>query len=249
MSDTREPLAGASPSTVWVRALVVPLVLFALAAILWADPWPFVSPVTPPPPTPAWATSPATVRQPTFRPQWENAGLTYRCSECHAMFPSPDEPRTPLLQHRDIDMKHGLNDRCYNCHHREDRDTLADDRGRPIAFDEPQLLCAKCHGPVYRDWLHGAHGRTNGYWDPERGPVDRRKCVECHDPHVPPFPPMPPAPPPVTLRMGDQTPGAGHAELRTNPLLIFRQEIPGQDEARAPSATAPSTDEATGDDE
>ena len=109
-----------------------------------------------------------------------------------------------LTNHSDVHMAHGINKRCLNCHHAVNRDAFADDYGKEIPWDQPQLLCAKCHGPVYRDWQHGVHGRSNGYWNQSRGKQTRLKCVECHDPHRPPFPPMHAAPPPNTLRMGPQ---------------------------------------------
>lgn len=186
------------------RAVFVPLTLFGAAGLLWAGPWQFVSPVPPATPVPAWATDTATVRRPSLRPRIELAGFTYSCSDCHKLFPSPRETTRPLTQHTHIVLEHGLNARCFNCHHPTNRDAFVDDWGREIPYDQPQRLCAKCHGPVYRDWLHGAHGRTNGYWDRKAGPQERRRCIECHDPHRPPFPPMKPAPGPNTLRMGDQ---------------------------------------------
>lgn len=171
---------------------------------------------------PAWATDIATVRHPSLSPEIRLAGFVYQCSECHKLFPSPPETTRSLTQHRDITLKHGINTRCFNCHHLTHRDAFVDDWGREIPYDSPQLLCAKCHGPVYRDWLHGSHGRTNGYWDTSRGEQVRRKCIECHDPHRPPFPPMPPAPPPRTLRMGDPRHASDHSG-RLNPLHVHRR--------------------------
>ncbi|MBN1344685.1 MAG: hypothetical protein JXQ73_18480 [Phycisphaerae bacterium] len=210
-------LRGAGAGVVLVSAA-----FFALAGLLWADLWPFRSPVAPATKVPAWVIDPAPVRHPKLRPEIELAGFTYRCSDCHDLFASPPETTRSLTQHRDIVLKHGINARCFNCHHLTHRDAFVDDWGREIPYDKPQLLCAKCHGPVYRDWTHGSHGRTNGYWDPRRGPLERRKCIECHDPHQPPFPPMPPAPPPNTLRMGNQSFPDEHG-ARTNPLRVYRQ--------------------------
>jgi hypothetical protein len=200
-----------------------------LAGLLVAGPWGFDRPVPPATVVPSWAVDPATVRHPTPRPEIRLAGYTYRCSECHALFPSPPETTRQLTQHRDIVLKHGINNRCFNCHHLTNRDAFVDDWGREIPWNEPPRLCAKCHGPVYRDWLHGSHGRTNGYWDPMRGPQERRKCVECHDPHQPPFPPMPPAPPPNTLRMGDQVFPEEHPAV-PDPLRVYQR--PGAERAR-----------------
>lgn len=202
----------------WVSA-----VLLAAAAVLAFGPWGFTSPVPRPVAVPAWAPDPTPVRHPKLRPEIEIAGFTYHCSDCHKLFNSPAETTRSLTQHKHIVLKHGMNDRCFNCHHRTNRDAYADDYGREIPTDQPQLLCAKCHGPVYRDWLNGAHGRSNGYWDTGRGPQERRKCTECHDPHAPPFAPMQPAPGPNTLRMGDQHFEPGHEGV-SNPLRVFRRK-------------------------
>lgn len=222
-----EPAATTEPAARdgRLRAIVVPLVLLALAAVLVADPWRFGDPVPPPTVVPAWAIDPTPVRQPKLKPEIQLAGFTYRCSDCHRLFTSPPETTRPLTQHRDIVLKHGINTRCFNCHHPTNRDTYVDDWGREIPADQPQLLCAKCHGPVYRDWLKGAHGRTNGYWDEQRGAQRRLKCIQCHDPHQPPFPPMHPAPPPNTLRMGEQRFPEEHPA--TDPLRIYRRSEAG----------------------
>ena len=228
-STAREPYPVRRSGT--VRAVIIPVVIFALAGVLLADLWPFTSPIPPATATPSWATNPSTVRQPKLRPEITLAGYTYRCSDCHNLFPSPRETTRTLSQHRDIILEHGINNRCFNCHHRENRDAFADDSGNPISYDQPQLLCAKCHGPVYRDWLNGSHGRTNGYWDSRRGPVERAKCIQCHDPHVPPFASMHPAPAPHTLRMGDQEHRVPRPEEQKNPLLIFRQALPADEDS------------------
>jgi len=222
-----------------VRAVLVPLALFALAAVLWRVPWRFESPVAAASVVPEWAVDPATVRQPTLAPEITLTKFTYPCSGCHRLFPSAPEASSSLIRHSDIVLKHGINTHCFNCHHLLNRDMFAGDGGDQIPYDQPQLLCAKCHGPVYRDWEHGVHGRSNGYWDTQRGPLTRKKCTECHDPHEPPFPPMRPAPPPNTLRMGPQTP-VDHLPGE-NPLRIHGQPdvhagvavpLPGVDDAK-----------------
>jgi DNA-directed RNA polymerase subunit RPC12/RpoP len=201
------------------RSFWVPLVLFAGAGVLALNPVPFESPVTPAAPVPAWATDPAPVRQPKLVPEYRVSVFTYQCSDCHRIIPSPQETLRTLGQHTEINLRHGLNTRCFNCHHRTQRDAFVDDMGDPIPWNQPQLVCAKCHGPVYRDWQAGSHGRINGFWDARRGPQTRRKCIECHDPHTPPFPPMRPAPGPNTLRMGPQETPRHAAEH--DPLRIF----------------------------
>ncbi len=224
-STSTTPSSGRQ--TAWVA--FVPLAFFVLAILLGADLWRFKSPVPPATSVPAWAIDTATIRQPSLRPEITIVGYTYRCSSCHKLFPPRMTTGRTLTQHRDIVLKHGINDRCLNCHHPENRDAFVDDVGGEISYDQPQRLCAKCHGPVYRDWLNRAHGRTNGYWDVSKGPLWRTKCIQCHDPHQPPFPPMVPAPAPHTLRMGDQRLLDVPAEEQKNPLLIYRRAISPQE--------------------
>jgi hypothetical protein len=208
-----------------VRAALVPLTFLAAAAAALAGPWAFKSPVAPARATPAWATNVAPVRQASLTPTIKLAGFTYPCSDCHRLFLSPPETTRQLTQHRDIHLQHGLNTRCFNCHHRENRNAFVDDGGGEIPYDQPQLLCARCHGTVYRDWQAGVHGRTNGFWDVRQGAAKRLRCIQCHDPHQPPFPSLQPAPGPNTLRMGDQSqPLEVHEH---NPLRIFRQLVGG----------------------
>jgi hypothetical protein len=62
-----------------------------------------------------------------------------------------------------------------------------------VDFEDGMQLCAQCHGPQHRDYLRGAHGGMQGYWDSGRGPKVRNNCLHCHDPHAPKFPAMHPA--------------------------------------------------------
>lgn len=202
-----------------VRSYWVPLALLSGALVLALNPAPFISPVAPPTPVPPWATNTVPVRQPTLAPRYVVAGFTYTCSDCHRIIPSPRETDRRLTQHTEIQLGHGLNTRCFNCHHPTNRDVFVNDFGGEIPWNQPQLLCSKCHGPVYRDWQHGSHGRINGYWDTTRGAQTKRRCIECHDPHHPSFAPLPPAPGPNTLRMGTPEP-PGH-EGRRDPLRVF----------------------------
>ena len=183
-------------------ALWVPLALFTFAAVLASDPLPFENPVSPPSPVPDFATDATPVRRPKLRPEYVVGVYTYRCSDCHKIIPSPSETDRTLTQHAEIRLEHGINTRCFNCHHLTNRDAFVDDYGGEITWNQPQFLCAKCNGPVYRDWQHGSHGRTNGYWNTAQGPQTRRRCIECHDPHQPPFTALAPAPGPHTLHIG-----------------------------------------------
>lgn len=184
--------------------ILVPVALLAFAGFISSQPFPFSAPVGDATSVPAWATNPTPIRQPAARPEFSQAGYTYRCIDCHKIIPSPLETLRTLTQHSEIDLQHGINTRCFNCHHRTNRDAFVDDYGGEIPWTRPHRVCAKCHGPVYRDWQHGSHGRTNGYWDRSRGDQIRLQCTQCHDPHHPQFPALQPAPPPHTLRMGVQ---------------------------------------------
>jgi DNA-directed RNA polymerase subunit RPC12/RpoP len=193
-----------SPRAADIHGLWVPAALLVLAVVLALVRFPFSPPESPTVTAPAWATDTSPVRQPHMRPEYQAGVYTYRCSECHKIIASPLETQRTLTQHTEIHLQHGINARCFNCHHRTNRDAFVDDSGNEIPWDQPQLMCAKCHGPVYRDWQHGSHGRTDGYWDSSRGKQLRLRCIQCHDPHRPPFPALKPAPAPHTLRMGHE---------------------------------------------
>lgn len=161
-------------------------------------------------------------------PTIQNGPFRQTCNECHRIFPPRDVLRSPPLQHAHVVLAHGLNDRCTNCHAREDRDRLALQDGRTLAFAEVARVCAQCHGTLYRDWQLGAHGRTSGHWDRAAGPAERLTCTQCHDPHAPAFPPLAPLAGPNTLRMGRQERGEPPGEPE-NPLE--RWKAPRRSEA------------------
>jgi hypothetical protein len=132
----------------------------------------------------------------------------FECYICH------DKNKPPKLtldaegevivpkEHRDIVMGHGRhhrNNNCFNCHDESNLELLQTRDGKHLKIVESPALCGSCHGPTYRDWEAGAHGRTGGYWDRALGPIDRKVCTSCHNPHSPPFPPQPPAPGPHPL--------------------------------------------------
>lgn len=106
-------------------------------------------------------------------------------------------------EHANIKMGHGSHDRnnlCYNCHNESNLLTVQVRDGRELKLSDSTPLCGSCHGPTYRDWEAGAHGRTNGYWKRLQGPIERLACANCHDPHAPRIPGRAPAPGPHTLR-------------------------------------------------
>ena len=130
-------------------------------------------------------------RQPTGL-KYVKAGWTYACMECHASIDAKWHYDRLMVEHRDLELKHGTNSFCLNCHHPENRNAYVHYDGSEISADAVELLCRKCHGPQFRDWEKGIHGRLRGYWNAELGLQGRLKCTQCHDPHDPAFKPMPP---------------------------------------------------------
>lgn len=233
------------PTRSGITYLVGPVLLVLAAWFSWGPDWagiPAMEAVAVP--------GSAISREPTRLlregpPGIEIAGIRLRCMDCHRLFDSRAEvPGRPLVQHTDIILDHGINDRCGNCHDYDDRDRLIVDPGRVVAYAQVPLLCAKCHGPTYRDWERGIHGRTSGYWDASRGKQRRLKCIECHDPHAPAVDPVVPLPGPDTLRMGD--PGTHRrtgSDGTVNPLGKWRSGRISTDEDRDRSAPSPTEEE------
>ena len=71
--------------------------------------------------------------------------------------------------------KHGRNNNCFNCHNETNLTLLQPRDGRDLTFAESAQLCGSCHGPTYRDWLAGAHGRISGYWDRGSSPFSEEE--------------------------------------------------------------------------
>jgi len=71
---------------------------------------------------------------------------------------------------------------CMDCHHTTKRDKLVDHFGDPISFDQPQLLCGKCHGDKLRDWRDNIHGKQIGEFA-STGKKRWFTCTECHNAH------------------------------------------------------------------
>lgn len=116
-------------------------------------------------------------------------------------------------EHSTIKMAHGRHNRnnlCFNCHDENNLTLLQTRDGRALKLEDSTPLCGSCHGPTYRDWEAGVHGRTSGYWNRAAGAFHRRNCVDCHNPHQPKIPPRIPAPGPNPLRPIRQA-GAGSA--------------------------------------
>jgi uncharacterized CHY-type Zn-finger protein len=130
----------------------------------------------------------------------------YACHEKNKAVPLHYDANHKLImpkEHEDIVMGHGRHDRnnnCYNCHDETNLERLQTRDGRELKFADSPSLCGSCHGPTYRDWEGGVHGRTSGSWNRALGEFKRQDCVDCHDPHSPKFPSRKPAPAPHALR-------------------------------------------------
>jgi hypothetical protein len=133
----------------------------------------------------------------------------YDCYACHEKEQPPpirfDANHKIVIpkEHANIEMGHGSHDRnnlCYNCHNDANLLTLQVRDGRELEFENSPPLCGSCHGPTYRDWEAGAHGRTSGHWALAIGTAQRLACVNCHNPHAPRIPTREPAPGPHMLR-------------------------------------------------
>ena len=149
------------------------------------------------------------------------SGYDRNCMDCHNLFPPRPTPPVLRWMHEHVLLNHGINDQCRNCHDLENRDRLVLRNNKTIAFPESVKLCAKCHGPTYRDWEKGMHGRSSGYWNQAMGKLVRLDCVECHDPHWPAIPAMLPLrhmPEPHTLRMGEPSEEEHHVTSENDPL-------------------------------
>jgi hypothetical protein len=172
--------------------------------------WGHTAPLVTIPLVESWVTNTATVRTNLAELIRMKADLSdFDCYVCH------DKKKPPQLrfdanhnlvvpeEHKDIVMGHGRHNRnnlCYNCHDEANLEVFQTRDGRQLKLSESTPLCGSCHGPTYRDWEAGAHGRTSGYWNRQLGPITRQDCVACHNPHAPAFPGRKPAPGPHPLR-------------------------------------------------
>jgi len=121
----------------------------------------------------------------------KNKLFTICAMACHdgEYVPYPENKfARPLRMHKDVvpdsmDLKHGKGAIwCLDCHHASARTKLIDHFGNQISFNQPQKVCGKCHGQVYRSWRDGIHGKRIGMWD-KGGKKRWWVCTECHNPH------------------------------------------------------------------
>lgn len=118
----------------------------------------------------------------------------FPCSSCHEKGVTNAQPRQLSDEHTDIVFEHDAKNRwCLDCHASLDRDKLHMASGELIDFSQSHRLCGQCHGPTYRDWKAGVHGKRTGMWD---GQKNYFLCVHCHNPHSPSIKPIKPFPAP-----------------------------------------------------
>jgi len=132
----------------------------------------------------------------------------FDCYGCHEKGKPPplrfDTNQNLIIpkEHSNIVMGHGRHNRnnnCFNCHDEANLERFQTRDGRELKFADSTELCGSCHGPTYRDWEAGVHGRTSGFWNLQVGEHTRVGCASCHNPHSPKFPGRAPAPGPHRL--------------------------------------------------
>lgn len=225
--------------TLELRDFALPFGFLALAALLFLSPVAVVIPRS----APARVEPSALLVEPrriamTDPPRILVEGQLEHCNACHQIFRSAHGGGESIHYHAEIQLAHGLNARCVNCHDANDRERLTLRDGTTIPYAEAPLLCAQCHGTVYRDWQAGTHGKTLGSWKVGEPAQRRLQCNECHDPHSPRYPGYVPLPGPQTLRMGVQ-PALEEAAPTRSPLQHWQAATQARQENRTPSGGHP----------
>lgn len=239
-SDATPVRRAGAPRNAVVAWSIGPVFLLLALWLAFVSPRPSIPPA-PAPNVSRQSFAPGAPRDPMGEPpQIDNGGYEHACSDCHRLFTSPRVEPARLMQHTSIVLNHGLNNQCFNCHDRDNRDRLTLYDGTLIGFDQVPRLCAECHGTVFRDWQLGMHGKTLGSWEASSGKQRRLACNECHDPHAPAYPPYKPLPPPNTMRMGNQSQEAGgQPEEARSPLRRWSSPAPADREDLRPPQKEP----------
>lgn len=131
--------------------------------------------------------------QAVVKPRSASLNLLAQCgTACHngvypKGFPADKRPTPiPTMEAMLPDLKNLQHGRgsiwCLDCHHNTKRNMLVDHFGDPVSFDQPQVLCGKCHGDKLRDWRDGLHGKRIGDFT-STGKKRWFVCTECHNPH------------------------------------------------------------------
>lgn len=157
--------------------------------------------------TPSFSASPAP-QEPITKPQHVVSDNTrdiqtpppplsemFPCTQCHSIGDFNATRRVLTEEHTGIILEHDAKNRwCLDCHSAENRDKLHLASGELIDFDVSYRLCGQCHGPTFRDWKVGVHGKRVGNWN---GTKTYFVCVHCHNPHSPKIKPIIAFPAPV----------------------------------------------------
>ena len=189
------PSEGSGGTSSWGLFVTVPICLVLIVYFLATSLGTQDSPVEVEVLEAAWYT-PKTARGEDLA----NKSMVGNCFLCHAYFLSLPDPTVvrPRFVHSTIELNHGTNDRCYNCHLIEDRNKYVANDGSGIMHVNVEKLCERCHGLIYKDWQSGTHGVRLGKWQPQsQFEIINFKCTECHDPHSPVFRFKEYTPPPV----------------------------------------------------
>lgn len=130
----------------------------------------------------------------------------FACNDCHQDIEPSHVQKSFISAHEDIILQHGMNNYCATCHSANNKEALIDINGNDVPFEKNYLMCAKCHGTIYRDWERGVHGRMNESWDRGKRESPKLTCVACHDPHQPKFKPLEPSPAPQAVNYREKPP-------------------------------------------
>ena len=210
MAQESTPVAGTGSTRTSYVLVALVLVFFALAAAFLANLW-----GRPPARQQIALVDKSFLEKTPWRQTYADLARAkedlsdFDCYACHDKKKPPQlrfDAKNILIvpeEHKDIVMGHGSHNRnnlCFNCHNESNLETFQVRDGRELKFADSTQLCGSCHGPNYRDWEAGAHGRINGYWNTALGEARKLDCANCHNPHAPRIPTRQPAPGPHALR-------------------------------------------------
>ena len=191
-----------------IRGLALVFLLLAVCFLL--DVWGHSEPIQPVPLVDLKFIDTSPVRQSYADLKEAGEDLSdFDCYACHEKASPPplryDTEHNLIIpqEHSNIVMGHGTHNRnnnCYNCHDEQNLELLQARDGQELSMTNSSRLCGSCHGPTYRDWEAGVHGRTSGLWSRDPAGFKRLNCVSCHNPHFPKFPALSPAPEPHPMR-------------------------------------------------
>jgi hypothetical protein len=103
------------------------------------------------------------------------------CNDCHDGEDVRPEVLELMTELHGVVVIHGEAElQCAQCHRLDREGSLHTLGGEPVDMDQAYIVCAQCHGGVYRDWKYGAHGKRLHRW---RGGREVLNCTACHDPH------------------------------------------------------------------